>query len=90
MRITKLDWDDYRIDHIAAHGVETEEVWEVCEDSLHLAHRQGQNRYRMYGQTAGGRYLFVALEHVEGSIYKPITARDMSEGEKQNFRRIRK
>lgn len=90
MRITKLDWDDYRIDHIAEHGVEPEEVLEVCEDSLHLAHRQGQNRYRLYGQTAGGRYLFVVLEHVEGSIYKPITARDMSEGEKQNFRRLRK
>jgi hypothetical protein len=37
MRITKLSWDDYRIDHIAQHGVESEEVWEVCEDSLHLA-----------------------------------------------------
>jgi uncharacterized DUF497 family protein len=90
MRITKLDWDNYRIDHVTAHGVEPEEVWEVCEDSLHLAHRQGENRYRLYGQTAGGRYLFVVLEHVEGSIYKPITARDMSEGEKQNFRRLRK
>jgi len=90
MRITKLDWDDYRVDHIAAHGVGLEEVWDVCEDSLHLAHRQGQNRYRLYGQTAGGRYLFVILEHVEGTIYEPITARDMSEGEKQNFRRLRK
>lgn len=90
MRITKLDWEDYRVDHIAAHGVEPDEVWEVCEDSLHLARRQGENRYRLYGQTAGGRYLFVVLEHVEGTIYKPITARDMSEGEKQNFRRLRK
>lgn len=41
MRISKLDWDDYRIDHIAEHGVEPEEVWEVCEDSLHWARRQG-------------------------------------------------
>jgi hypothetical protein len=90
MRISKLDWDDYRIDHIAEHGVEPEEVWEVCEDSLHLARRQGHNRYRLYGQTADGRYLFVVLEHIEGTIFKPITARDMTEGEKQNFRRLRK
>jgi uncharacterized DUF497 family protein len=90
MRITKLDWDDYRVDHIALHGVEPEEVWEVCEDSLHLARRQGQNRYRLYGQTAEGRYLFIVLECIEGTIYKPITARDMTEGEKRNFRRLRK
>jgi hypothetical protein len=44
----------------------------------------------IYGQTADGRYLFVVLEHVEGTIFKPITARDMTEGEKQNFRRLRK
>ena len=90
MRITKLDWDDYRIGHIAQHGVQPEEVWEVCEDLLHLARRQGHNRYRLYGQTAEGRYLFVVLEHVEGTIFKPITARNMTEGEKQNFRRLRK
>ncbi len=90
MRISKLDWDDYRIEHVAEHGVEPEEVWEVCEDSLHLARRQGRNRYRLYGQTADGRYLFVVLEHVEGTIFKPITARDMSDVEKQNFRRLRK
>ena len=90
MRITKLDWDDYRIDHIDQHGVELEEVWEICEDQLHLARRQGLNRYRLYGQTAEGRYLFVVLEHVEDTIFKPITARDMTKGEKQNFRRLRK
>jgi uncharacterized DUF497 family protein len=90
MRITKLEWDDYRVDHIALHGIEPEEVWEVCEDPLHLARRQGHNRYRLYGQTAEGRYLFVVLEYVEGTIYKPITARDMTEGEKRNFRRLRK
>ena len=90
MRISKLDWDDYRIDHVAQHGIELEEVWEVCEDSLHLAHRQGGNRYRLYGRTMEGRYLFIVLEHVEGTIFKPVTARDMTEGEKQNLRRFRK
>lgn len=90
MRITKLDWDDYRIDHIAQHDVEPEEVWEVCEDPLHLARRQQRNRYLHYGQTADGRYLFVVLEQIEDTVFKPITARNMTEGEKQNFRRLRK
>jgi hypothetical protein len=90
MRISKLDWDDYRIEHIAQHDVDPDEVWEVCEDSMHLAHRQGRNRYRLYGQTAQGRYLFVVLERLKGTVFKPITARDMNEGERQNFRRLQK
>ena len=90
MYIERLDWDDYRIEHIARHHVEPDEVWEVCEDPLHLAHREGRNRYRLYGQTAEGRYLFVVLEHIEARLYKPITARDMTSGEKRNYRRLRK
>jgi uncharacterized DUF497 family protein len=57
---------------------------------LHLAHREGRKRYRLYGQTAEGRYLFVVLEHVRGTVYKPITARDMTPNEKRNYRRLRR
>ena len=90
MRISSLEWDDYRIEHIARHDVEPDEVWEVCEDSLHLAHREGRHRYRLYGQTTAGRYLFIVLEQVGGGVYKPITARDMTKNEKRNYRRLRK
>jgi len=90
MFISNLSWDDYRVEHIARHGVEPHEVWEVCEDPLHLAHREGRNRYRLYGQTAAGRYLFVVLEQVEGTMYKPITARDMTDAERRNYRRLRR
>jgi hypothetical protein len=37
-----------------------------------------------------GRYLFVVLERVEASLFRPITARDMTDAEKRNFRRLRK
>ncbi|MBI2434525.1 MAG: BrnT family toxin [Candidatus Hydrogenedentes bacterium] len=90
MRIAKLDWDDYRIEHVARHGVEPDEVWQVCGDQLHLAHREGRRRYRLYGQTKDGRYLFVVLEQIEGTMYKPITARDMTDNEKRNYRRLRR
>jgi len=90
MYISRLDWDNYRIEHIAQHNVEPDEVWEVCEDPLHLARSQGHNRYCVYGQTADGRYLFVVLEHIKGTIYKPITTRNMTDREKRNFRRLRK
>ena len=90
MRISRLEWDDYRIQHISEHDVEPDEVWDVCRDPLHMARREGQNRYRLYGQTEVGRYLFVVLEHIEGSVSKPITARDMTDGERRGFRRLRK
>jgi len=88
--ISELDWDDYRIEHIAQHDVEPDEVWEICEDPRHLARRQGRNRYRLYGQTKDGRYLFVVMEQIRDSIYKPITARDMTDREKRKFRGLRK
>ena len=90
MFISRLEWDDRRLQHIARHAVEADEVWEVCEDPLHLAHREGRNRYRVYGQTSGGRYLFVVLERVQGSVYRAITARDMTDAEKQGYRRLRR
>jgi hypothetical protein len=34
--------------------------------------------------------MFVVLEHVQGTVFKPITARDMTAGEKRGFRRIRR
>ena len=44
MFISLLQWDDYRVQHIAHHDVEAAEVWEVCQDPLHLAHREGRDR----------------------------------------------
>ena len=90
MYVSRLEWDNYRIEHITRHNVEPQEVMDVCEDPLHLARRQGTNRYLVYGQTMVGRYLFVVLENIQGSIYKPITARDMTDRKKRKYRRLRK
>lgn len=89
MYIAELLWDDYRIEHVARHHVESEEVQEVCDDPFVIAYRHGPNRYRLYGQTAAGRYLFVVVERVQGSLFRPITARDMEPGERRNFRKAR-
>ncbi len=90
MFIRRLLWDDYRVEHIARHDVDPDEVWEVCEDPLHIAHREGRDCYRLYGQTVDGRYLFIVLERVEASLFRPITARDMNDQEKRAFRRLQK
>jgi len=90
MYIAELLWDAYRIEHVAHHNVEPEEVQEVCDDPNHWAHRQGQTRYRLYGQTIAGRYLFVVLERKSGNLFEPITARDMTLSERSSFRKLRK
>lgn len=90
MYVSELEWDDYRIEHIAQHDVEPVEVWDICEDPQHLARRQGCSRFRLYGQTRDGRYLFVVMEQVRDSVYKPITARDMTDREKRRLRGLRK
>jgi len=41
MLISHLEWDDYRVEHIALHDVEPDEVEQVRHDPLHLAHREG-------------------------------------------------
>ena len=90
MHIDQLIWDDYRVEHMALHDVDPEEVWQVCQDPLHSARREERNRYLIFGQTDGGRYLFVVLEQIESASYKPITARDMTEAEKRGLRRLRR
>jgi len=89
MYIRELVWDDYRIDHIARHDVEPFEVEDVCDSVLTVTFRQGKNRYRVYGQTAEGRYLFIVLERLNNSRFKPITARDMTPSEKSKIRRLK-
>ena len=92
MRIDWLIWDDWNVAHIAEHGVTPEEVEEVCEASRHIARRAamtdyGQTRYRLYGQTYEGRYLFVVLDKIEAGSFYVVTARDMTERERRNYRR---
>ncbi len=89
MKISQLEWNNQRIEHIARHDVDPDEVWEVCKDPRHLARKQGKNRYLLYGQTYDGRYLFVVLEYLKENRYIPVTARDMTINEKQKFRRLR-
>lgn len=90
MKIYQLVWVKDRIDHIAAHGIEPEEVAEVCLGrSLVLrAKSKGKNPvYYILGQTEAGRYLFcVVIQFPDGNGY-PVTARLMTRKEKRRFTR---
>jgi len=91
MRIEKISWDEDTAEHISRHSVSPEEVEEALfnEDEPPLILRGREGRYLSYGKTAGGRFLLIALTVLHRKT-RIITARDMSEKEKQHYRRKRK
>lgn len=90
MKIHELIWPAERIEHIARHGVTPEEVEEVCfgQPLVLRAKSEGANPvYYALGQTEDGRYLFcVVIQFPDGKGY-PVTARPMTEKEKQRYKR---
>jgi uncharacterized DUF497 family protein len=96
MKIGGLYWKGHIIEKIIGdHGVTREEVEEVIlegspEVRKTTKSKTGNDRYLFFGQSRGGRYLKIVLELESKGIYVPITALDMSDAEKQTFRKRRK
>ncbi len=89
MKIHELIWPEDRVDHIASHAIEPEEVEDVCfgQTLVLRAKSKGKNPvYHVLGQTAAGRYLFcVVIQFPDGNGY-PVTARSMTDKEKRRYR----
>lgn len=88
MRIWELIWPRDRLEHIAAHGVSSDEVEQVCfgEPLVLRGKTEGKNPvYYVLGQTDAGRYLFcVVIQFPDGRGY-PVTARSMTERDQRRF-----
>lgn len=93
MRIHEFVWPQDRIDHIARHRVQPEEVEDVCFGKawVRRAKAIGKNPvYYVLGQTESGRHLFcVVIQFPKGKGF-PVTARAMTEKEKRQFNRWKK
>lgn len=93
MRIHELVWPEDRIEHIARHGVEPEEVEEVCFGRAWVRRTKsaGSNPvYHVLGQTAAGRYLFCVIIQFPDDKGFPVTARSMTGREQRRFNQWRK
>ena len=90
MIINEFIWPQDRIEHVAKHGVEPNEVEEVCfgEALVYRGKASGKNPlYYVLGQTTAGRYLFcVVIQFPDGKGF-PVTARDMTQHEKKRYNR---
>jgi len=80
-------WDENNLEHVAHHGVKPTEVEEVLWDDPWFEKRRGRQRYQVFGQTDGGRYLMVVLAREYSSIFYVVTARDMTQAEKRYYQR---
>ena len=79
------------MDHIAEHGVGPQEAEEVVRSAKRPYPRhQGNEKYRVRGQTASGQYLQVIYLIDPGKTLYVIHARPLTINEMRQFRRERR
>jgi uncharacterized DUF497 family protein len=85
MKIISLDWNDKDIEHIADHGINADEVEDVCFDQ-HISIGGRFGRYVIYGQSSAGRFIKLILEKLYDHVFRPVTAYGMTENEKHKYK----
>jgi len=86
--IESLEIDDHILDKIESkHGITFNEVEEAClSDKRHI--RKGkEGLYKFFSQTDAGRYILVVLLNLGDSNWKVVTARVMTDGERQLYKK---
>ena len=86
MKIESIHWDDANIEHIARHGLSPSDIEDLCFGE-HIVFKGREKRYILYGQTRAGNMLMIVLQRLHEQVYKPLTARTMTENEKHSYRR---
>lgn len=82
----EIAWTDDSEHHIARHGVTPPDVHEVLQGEPKLYRQGREGTTLVFGTTDSGRHLLVVLaESPDGRDYI-VTARDMTPGEKKNFK----
>lgn len=91
MEIRGFEWDENNIGHlIARHPVEPEEVEEIfTSQAPPLVKQERAGRYRALGITEHDRYIVVIFENKGAGIIRPITAREMKQSEKREYKEYR-
>jgi len=89
LRIESLEIDDHILEKIEGnHDVRFEEVDDVCLSEQRHVRRGREDLYKVFGQTAAGRYILVVLTHKGGGDWKVATARLMTDTEKRLYKKV--
>lgn len=79
-------WMDWVVEKIVAkHGVDPMEAEETFSDPFCRVKRAEVGKYRLYGRSSNGRYLFCVFAW-EGKSVKVISVRDMTSKERRYYR----
>jgi uncharacterized DUF497 family protein len=86
-----FDWNEWNEDHVGGHGVSRTEAEYLIEHARPpYPEPIGNDKWRVRGQTAEGRYLQVIfLFDADGTVFV-IHARGLNESEKRGLRRRRR
>lgn len=88
LRIESLEIDDHILEKIERnHNVRFEEVEEVCLSEQRHVRRGRESLYKVFGQTASGRYVLAVLAHKGGGDWQVVTARAMTDNEKRLYKK---
>lgn len=91
MKLTGIIWLEEIVEKIERkHHVSQEEVREILIGHslfrfVEKGHRRGENVYSAMGQTSGGRYLIVFFVRKKTRQALPISAREMTQGERRRY-----
>lgn len=86
--IESLEIDDHILDKIESkHNVSLNEVEEVCLSDRRHVRKGGEGLYKVFSQTAAGRYILVVLINLGGDAWKVATAREMTDSERQLYKK---
>ena len=86
LRIESLEIDDHVLDKIESkHGVTFEEVEEACLSEKRHIRRSREGLYKLFSQTAAGRYVLVVLVNLGRGDWKIVTAREMTDSERRLY-----
>jgi uncharacterized DUF497 family protein len=86
LKIEALEIDDQILDKIEAkHGVTFSEVEEACMSGKPHVRKSKEGLYKIFSTTTSGRHLLVVLVNVADGIWKVVTARQMTNSERQLY-----
>lgn len=88
IKVKKLIWDKWNIEHIARHGVTRDEVEEASQGEYETL-RAKKSRIMLLGLTETGRQISVVLAQKSEDSYYPVTARPSSRKERRYYQQMK-
>ncbi|MDD5477714.1 MAG: BrnT family toxin [Candidatus Omnitrophica bacterium] len=89
IQISNFDWDEQNLEHIHNHFVKDYEVEDVLLFDEPIYYRRKENKYCAFGISNGGRYLFIVFVVKDTGLIRVITARNMTNTEKNLYNKRR-